>query len=385
MVVLRGPHYARYLRTGHLLYAQGATLFAVPCDADRLEVTGPPVAAVQGVMGFRMSGVSWFDASNTGTLTYVAGELIGTDVPLLWMRRDGTMTPMRAVPFDWRDPRFSPDGSRLAFHVDDGRQLDVYSYEWARDFITRLTFDPAVDSNPVWSPDGRTIIFSSARGLTQLSNLYSVPADGSSEPHRLTESDDKQIATSWHPRGMYLAFEQQISGQQWDLMILPMEGSGSGWKAGTPTRSMSKIAQRPGAVFSPDGQWLAYTSNESGRSEVLVRPFPGPGGPRQVSTAGGGVPTWSPRRNELFYLAPDSHLMVVSYTIDGNTFRANPPQKWSEQPINGRPGPRPFDVHPDGDRVVVSGDLASRANVDKVVLVSNFFDEVRRRLSDATR
>jgi hypothetical protein len=116
-----------------------------------------------------------------------------------------------------------------------------------------------------------------------------------------------------------------------------------------------------------------------------VRSFPGPAAPRQVSTSGGWVPTWSRRRNELFYLSPDSHLMVVSYTVEGNTLRANPPQKWSEQPINGRTGPRPFDLHPDGDRFVVSGDLPSRTNVDKVVLVSSFFDEVRRRLSDAAR
>jgi serine/threonine-protein kinase len=384
-VVLRGPHYARYLRTGHLLYAQGATLFAVPFDADRLEITGQPVAVVQGVLGFRMSGVSWFDASDTGTLAYVAGQLIGTDAPLLWMRRDGTTVPMRAKPLDWRDPRFSPDGRRLAFHVDDGRQLDVYTYEWARDFITRLTFDPAVDSNPVWSPDGRTIVFSSARGFKQLANLYSVPADGSGAPHRLTESDDRELATSWHPSGKYLAFEQQVSGRQWDLMILPMDVSGSGWKAGTPTRSLSKIGQRPSAAFSPDGGWLAYASNESGRSEVFVRPFPGPGGLWQVSTSGGTLPTWSRRRNEMFYLSPDSHLMVVSYTVDGNTFRANPPQRWSELPITGRWGPRPFDLHPDGDRIVVSGNLPGAPNVDKIVLVPNFFDEIRRRLSDATR
>jgi serine/threonine-protein kinase len=384
-IVLRGAHYARYLRSGHLVYAEGATLFAVPFDVNRLEVSGQPVPVVQGVMDFKVSGASSFDVSDTGTLSYVPGQMIGTEVPMLWMRRDGTTTPMRAAPRDWRAPQFSADGSRLAFYVDDGRQLDVYMYEWARDFTTRLTFDPSVDSNPVWSPDGRTIVLSSTRGLKQLSNLYWVPADGSGESHRLTESDDRQHATSWHPSGKYLAFEQQISREQWDLMILPMEVSGSGWKAGTPTRSMSKIAQRPGAAFSPDGRWLAYTSNESGRSEVFVRPFPGSGGPRQVSTAGGWVPTWSRRRNELFYLSPDSHLMVVSYAVDGNTFRANSPQKWSEQPINGRPGPRPFDLHPDGDRFVVSGDVASGTNVDKVVLVPNFFDEVRRRLSDATR
>jgi eukaryotic-like serine/threonine-protein kinase len=382
-VVLRGAHYARYLRTGHLLYAEGATLFAVPFDVNRLEVTGQPAAVVHGVMGFKMSGASSFDVSETGTLAYVAGQAISTEVPLLWMGRDGTTTPMRASPLDWRAPRFSPDGRRLAFHLDDGRQLDIYTYEWARDAITRLTFDPAVHSNPVWSPDSRTIVFSSTPSAKQLANLYWLPVDRPGEPHRLTESNDRQFATSWHPSGKYLAFEQQISRDQWDVMILPMEVSGSGWKAQTPQRVLSKIAQRPSAVFSPDGRWLAYTSNESGRSEVFVRSFPGDSR-WHVSSAGGWAPAWSRRRNELFYLSPDSHLMLVSYTVEGNTFRANPPQKWSEQRINERWGPRPFDLHPDGDRIVVSGDLANRTNVDKVVLVSNFVDEVRR-LSDNTR
>jgi serine/threonine-protein kinase len=384
-IVLRGAHYARYLRSGHLVYAQGTTLFAVPFDVNRLEVTGQPVAVVEGVKALKLTGASLFDVSNTGTLAYVAGDLVGTDASMMWLRRGGAMALMRSAPIDWRAPQFSRDGKRIVFHVDDGRQLDVYTYEWERDFTTRLTSDPAVDSNPVWSPDSRTVVFSSSRGAKQLANLYWVAADGSGEAHRLTESDDTQLATSWHPSGKFLAFEQQVSQQQWDLMVLPMDARDSGWKAGTPTRVIARIAQRPGALFSPDGRWLAYASNESGRSEVFVRPFPGPGPRWQISTSGGSLPTWSRRRHELVYLSPDSHLMVVSYIVEGNAFRADTPQRWSEQPIHGRPGPRPFDLHPDGDRILVSGDPATASNADKVVLVSNFFDEIRRRYSDAAR
>jgi dipeptidyl aminopeptidase/acylaminoacyl peptidase len=126
---------------------------------------------------------------------------------MLWMSRDGTTTPLRAVPSDWRGPYFSPDGQRLVFHVDDGRQLDIYTYEWAHDVTTRLTFGPAVDSNPQWSPDGGTIVFSSTPSADQLANLYWVSADGSGEPHRLTESAQRQFAGSWHPSGKYLALE----------------------------------------------------------------------------------------------------------------------------------------------------------------------------------
>src|SRR5262249_38396041 len=117
-IVVRGAHYARYLRSGYLVYAQGATLFAVPFDVERLETTGQPAAVVQGVMGFKVSGASLFDISDTGTLAYVAGDLIGTDAPMSWLRRDGTMTVMRALRRDWRAPQFSPDGRRIAFHLD---------------------------------------------------------------------------------------------------------------------------------------------------------------------------------------------------------------------------------------------------------------------------
>ena len=381
--VLRGAHFARYLRSGHLVYAQGSTLFVVPFDVDRLEVTGQPVAIVEGVTTYKVSGASLFDISDSGTLVYVGGEVIGTDAPMLWMRRNGTTTPMQAVPRDWRAPQFSPDGKRIAFHVDDGRKLEIYTYEWARDFMTRLTSDPALNSNPVWSPDGRTIVFSSSRGATQLANLYWAAADGSAEIHHLIESERRQIPTSWHPSGKYLEFDEQISPHEWNLMVVPMEVSPLGWKAGTPAPIVSRIGQRPLGVFSPDGRWLAYTSSESGRSEVFVRSFPGPGPEWQVSTSGGWSATWSRRRNELMYVSPDSHVMIVSYAIEGNTFRAGPPQTWSAEPINGRPAWRWFDLHPDGDRIVASGELGPRTNVDKVVVVTNFFDEVRARLSDA--
>jgi len=166
-------------------------------------------------------------------------------------------------------------------------------------------------------------------------------------------------------------------------MVLPMDASGSGWKGGVPIRVMSKLAQRPIAVFSPDGRWLAYTSNETGNAEVFVRSFPNPSAQWKVSTSGGWGPAWSKRRNELVYLSPDSRLMVVPYTVEGNTFRAGSPQKWLDQPIDARAAWRWFDLHPDGDRIVASADRTARTNMDKVVLVSNFGDEVRRRLSDA--
>ena len=132
-------------------------------------------------------------------------------------------------------------------------------------------------------------------------------------------------------------------------------------------------------MFSPDGRWLAYQSNETGRTEVYVRPFPGPGGKWQISTAGGSTPTWSRGRRELFYRGNDDRIMVASYTVDGDSFRADKPRLWSERPLSPRSRQRWYDLHPDGDRMALSATADSpQSKQDKVVFIFNFFDELRR-------
>ena len=131
-------------------------------------------------------------------------------------------------------------------------------------------------------------------------------------------------------------------------------------------------------MFAPDGRWIAYYSDESGRNEIFVRPFPGPGGKWQISTAGGITPTWSQKRHELLYLAPDNRIMVTSYTVEGDSFKADKPLVWSEQAIQTvRRISRSFDLHPDGDRVAAAV-LSNQTQLDKVTFIFNFFDELRR-------
>ena len=133
-------------------------------------------------------------------------------------------------------------------------------------------------------------------------------------------------------------------------------------------------------MFSPDGRWIAYQSNESTTNQIFVQPFPGPGGREQISTTGGTFPTWSPTRHELFYLAPDNRIMVVSYTVAGDSFNATKPQLWSAQPILSRARYRSLNLHPDGERFVVAASTGAHTENkrDKVVFIFNFFDELRR-------
>jgi serine/threonine-protein kinase len=166
-----------------------------------------------------------------------------------------------------------------------------------------------------------------------------------------------------------------------DLMFLPMEGDeASGWRPGKPTVFLSTPFSEQEPMFSPDGRWVAYQSNESGRFEVYVRPFPGPGGKWQISTDGGTVPTWSRTRPEIFYASPDNRLMVASYTVEGNSFKADKPRVWSERRFMPRPRNRSFDLHPDGERFVLAAALENESAVkqDKLVFIFNFFDELRR-------
>jgi serine/threonine-protein kinase len=388
-VVQHGGYAARYLPSGHIVYMHEATLFAAPFSLERLELTGPAVPVVEGVSASTITGGGQFDVSASGTLVYIPGVTRGyAGATIHMMDRTGKATILRAASGDWASPRFSPDGHRLAIDISDGRQTDVWVYEWARDTGTRLTFDPSKDAQPVWTPDGRRIAFSSGRGPGGAANLFWQHAEGTGNAQRLTESANEQAPTSWHPSGQFLAFEENHPQTGLDVMILPVSGDeASGWKPGQPTVFLATTFIEREPTFSPDGRWLAYTSDETGRTEVYVRPFPGPGGKWQISTSGGATPTWSRARRELFYrgLDNDNRIRVASYAAKGDSFRADQPRIWSERPVNPLPGTRWFDLHPDGDRVAISARLESpQARQGKVVLIFNFFDELKRLAPPAT-
>jgi serine/threonine-protein kinase len=189
-----------------------------------------------------------------------------------------------------------------------------------------------------------------------------------------------RLATSWHPSGKYLAYQEPGVEAGYDVFLVPVEGdvATGGLKAGEPTAFLNSSFNEWQAAFSPDGQWLAYSSNETGRDEVYVRPVPGPGGTWQVSTEGGSWPTWSRKSSEIFYEALDGRLMVASYEARGDAFNAARPRLWSDTPVLDVRGFRTFDLHPDGQRVAVLQPAAGEPKRNHVVLFLNFFDELRR-------
>jgi serine/threonine-protein kinase len=374
-VLQRGGFYARFLVGGYITYVHENTLFVAPFDSRKLQLTAPPVPAIDGVSTYSNNGVSQMAFSDTGTAVYLPGTDFGGGFQLDWLDRQGKTPPLRSSLANIWSPRFSPDGHKIALESSD-RQRNIWIYEWSRDTLSRLT-DGIEDRVPVWSPGGERIIFRSSRAGA--ANIFSQRSDGTGDVQRLTESKNMQTPNSFHPSGKFLAYEELNGPNGMDIMILPLEGSEStGWKPGKPSVFLGTQWMEQSAMFSPDGRWIAYQSNETGKTEVYVRPFPGPGGKWQISSDGGSFPVWSRTTKELFYRSNDMRIMVAPYTVIGDSFKADKPKLWSDGQFSERVGNPTYDVHPDGQRFAVIKQQNPTATANRVVFIFNFFDELRR-------
>jgi serine/threonine-protein kinase len=382
-IVMKGGYYARYASSGHLLFIRSGTLYAAPFSLERLEVTGPAAPIVEGVTSNANQGTAHFAVSGSGTLLYRSSR--DNQARIVWMSRDSRTAPLRETRTDWANLLFAPDGRRFAVDVSDGKQTDIWAYEWEGDRFTRLTLGPGDAQRPVWTPDGTRIVFASTRDGQNM-NLYWQRADGTGRPQRLTESRNNQGAWSFHPNGRLLAFHELMPNNLDDILILSIEGDEvTGWKPGKPTVFLGSPFAERAPMFSPDGRWIAYQSTESGLDEVYVQPYPptGGGGRWLISSGGGTMPTWSRTKRELFYATPDEQIMVVSYKVEGSAFHADKPRLWADGRFLGRfrTGPtRSFDLHPDGARFALAPASEASAKQDRIIFVSNFFDELRRRV-----
>ena len=200
----------------------------------------------------------------------------------------------------------------------------------------------------MWSPDGRYIVFGTPEGMSW------TRADGAGKPEPLTHSISFQFPWSFSPDGKRLAFiESSARNGGFDLWTVPLESDSSGLRAGKPEAFLETRADERYPSFSPDGKWIAYSSDESGTPEIYVRAFPDRGGKWQISNSGGAYPMWSPNGRELFFETLDNRIMVTSYTVKGDSFMAEKPRLWSEKKLGGRPNSsKNFDLAPDGKRIV---------------------------------
>jgi serine/threonine-protein kinase len=379
--IVRGGTSPRYLPSGHVLYASRAGMFAVPFDIDTWETRGAAVPVLSDAVLDPRTGGAQFDVSRGGTLVYRkhAGGAASTPMHVQWLDGTGKQEPLLGKPGVYvGTPRLSRDG-RLAIAIRDGANEDIWVYHPQRDTMTRLTPGGATFESPVWR-DGRYVIFGSLGG-----GMLWARADGAGPPQMLSDrlcpsaiAGCIQWPTSLTRDGTRLAFEQ-VDGKP-QIWTVELSEDEQGLKAGTPTRFLSSPYQDGGAAFSPDGQWIAYHSNESGRFEVYVRPFSTSSGKEsqvQISNSGGGQPVWLPKGGELLYQA-SGQIMAVGYTTSGGSFLAGKPRVWAGN-VSGATG---FDVAQDGKRLALILPTTTRAmpNQDHtVVFVQNILDELRRR------
>ena len=375
--LVRGATWGRYLPSGHLVYINRGTLYAVPFDPERLEVHGTPTPVLEDVAYDSALGSALLDFSHTGMLVYQSGKQAGGLVTVQWLDQSGNTRPLLPVPGNYLSPTLSPDASRLAL-TSAG---DIWVYESGRGSMMRLTFGGGY-GNPLWTADGRYIVFRATRGM-----LWT-RADGTDQPHPMTRSGYQQIPWSFSADGKRLAFVEGKSPGNGVLWTVFVESDRSGLRAGKAEMFLEEpfAARRRRPMFSPDGRWLAYESNESGANEVYVQAFPDRHGKQQISSGGGTYPAWSRNGHELFfYYGAQNLLMVASYQEQGDSFVADRPRAWSEKGPAHFATTRSYDPAPDGKQIValMSADTPQEPHA-RVIFLLNFFDELRRRLSSNT-
>ncbi|HET9384742.1 MAG TPA: protein kinase [Gemmatimonadales bacterium] len=373
-VLIRGGSHARYVSSGHLVYAAAGRLHAVAFDLARLAVVGTPVAIQPEVLPPPTSTDAGWAVAADGTLVYVSGGVSIVERSLVWVDRQGQETPIPDAPTrNYAFPRLSPDGRRLAIYIPD-QEIDIWLWDLARATLTRATFDPTVDVFPVWRrPDGRQLLFSSVRAGAV--NLFAQAADGGGDVTQLTKSPNVQHATSVSPEGTRLVFTETATATGQDVMQLRLDGT----QAVTPL-VQSPFNERNGEV-SPDGRWLAYEANDSGPYNIYVRPFPeASSGYWQVTTEGGTRPLWARNSHELFYLSLTGALMRVG-VVPGPTWAATAPIKLFE----GRYGAaasqsgRTYDISPDGKRfLMIKPVVDPTAAPAGLVVVQNWLEDLKR-------
>jgi serine/threonine protein kinase/Tol biopolymer transport system component len=370
------PHYAP---PGHLLFVQGGTLMAVPFDPQRLATTGAAVPMVEGIQQSANSGATRYSISPTGTLVYASGGAQATQRKLVWVNRNGAEQPLDAPAHSYETPRISPDGRRVSVDIRE-QDSQVWLYDLSRETLTRLTFEGTTNQNPAWTPDGKRIAFQSNKEGSGLS-LFWLLADGSGGLERLTTSESLQAPNSWSPDGQLLAFTELNPTTGWDIWVLRM---------GDPSASQGQVRKAQpflqtqfteGAPrFSPDGRWLAYVSDESGRYEIYVQPYPGPGGKWQISTEGGTEPLWNHNGRELFYRSGDKMMAVDIATQP--SFSAGKPRTLFEGRYARTTATIPtYDVSPDGQRFLMLKPSESAGSAPtQINVVLNWFEELKRRV-----
>jgi eukaryotic-like serine/threonine-protein kinase len=378
-VVIEGAADGRCLRTGHLVFLRRGTLMAAAFDLSRLEVKGQPVPVVANVMqGLNVAsssmtiGAGQYSVSNSGLLIYVPGGiLLDRENSLVRVDQKGNVQP--AVDFNapFSYVRFSPDDRRIAYQTI-GMEWWIWVYDLNRSAASELTGEGFAEGFS-WTPDGKRLVFSWWKSGQP--NLCWQPVDGSSPMERLTTSENWQVPGSFTPDGSTLAFTELLPDPETGCNILLLD-----MKSRRVRSLLNTIAYEAIPEFSPDGRWLAYASDESGRREVRVQSFPGPGGRWQVSKEGGRGPLWSKDGRPLFYHQADDQVWVADIRTEGGFAPGKPRLLFEKRGFILNPAPlQTWALWPDDQGfLMVKREEPKPQPVTEMIIVQNWFEELRR-------
>ena len=357
-ILLNGAQQAHYLNSGHLVYYREGRLERVAFDPETLSVSGAPVTVVEGVSYSLVYTSAAFAASPGGVLVYRPGTGAASKSELTWSNRAGERRPLAKLSHPFNQVRLSPDGRTLIL-ANRAQESDLWSYDVERGTLSRVTFEPGEDETPVWSPDGKQIAWATHRkgpGQVAVRNV-----DGTGGEQIVWTGAAHTHVDSWSPDGKFLALSMIEQGATFDILTIPLQGDHK------PQPFLSGPYTEMQAAFSPDGRWIAYSSNESGRLEVYVRAWPGPGGKTQISTEGGLLPQWTRGGRELCYR---SGAKVMSVPIEtGAGLRAGAPKALFEGRYETE-----YAVMPDGQRFAMIAQPEA-ADANEMVVTVNWLSE----------
>jgi serine/threonine-protein kinase len=365
--LVRGGSYARYVPTGHLLYARGSSIYAIPFDPVAGDVKGTPLPVEEGGMLNPLSGDANYGVSNSGTLVYAPlGAFSGLDASLVWIDRQGNRTALLDTSRAYGEGSLSPDGQKLAMTIRAAND-DIWIYQLNRGTLTRITFGGGNSGYPTWTPDGKRVVYISERGRSV--KMFSKPWDGSGSEEMIGESLNLD-ALSWEsvsPDGKLIA-----CAQGGDIWMIPLDKK--------PEKFVASPATESNPSFSPDGRWLSYISNESGQNEVYVVPVPRGEGKYQISTKGAWQSRWQPDGKTLLYLS-GRQVMEVDVTLSPS-FDFSPPRKVIDLPQSWNLF---WDVSSDGKKFVIGTAKSEEVQTAQVNVVVGWFDDLRKKFAEGNK
>jgi Tol biopolymer transport system component len=374
-ILVEGGMNARYSRTGHLVYGRSGALLAVPFDIKKLAITGRPFPVVDGVFTSVNGGMAAFALSANGDLVYAPGGVEGGERVPVSVDRNGAAKPLSIPPRSYLHPRLSPGDDRLALEVE-GPHHDIFSYDFPRGVLSQVSFDGNSHA-PVWTPDGSRVTFRSQHAGPM--TLWWMPFDRGGPEERLTSEGKGPSPESWSPDGHALVFSDLNPETGSDIFVIDI-------KADNKPRPFVQTRFAEGSPkFSPDGKWVAYCSNESGRPEVYVTAYPGSAGRIQVSTDGGTDPVWRRAGGEMYYRNGDNMMVVVVATQPKLTL-SKPRPLWQGHflhGVNSSCGPAGvtsanYDVTSDGQHFVMIDDKTQDRVARKINVVLGWSKDLKK-------